>query len=191
MSSGSGGSIGSWISSNVDIITNIAASMAPIQRLVTGFAYVMGIGFAFKAIATLKHYGESKTMMSSSANMKEPMIYLLVAAMFIYFPTGVAVILNTTFGSSNILQYAPVDSSNNFMNSIFGNTMVGASLCLIIQTIGVIAFVRGWVLIARAASQGQQPGGTGKGMMHIFGGILAMNIVLTLEVINNTLYGTN
>ena len=55
---------------------------------------------------------------------------------------------------------------------------------------GECAFIHGWILIARAASQGQPPGGTGKGLMHVFGGILAMNIVRTLDVIHNTFYGT-
>lgn len=186
----SGGAITSWIVSNVNIINNIAASLVPVEKLVTGFAYLMGVSFFFKAIHSLKVLGESRSMMSGHSSIKEPLIYLAVGAMFVYFPTGLAVILNTTFGSSNILQYAPIDSQNQAMNTLFGSdSMVGQSLALIIQVIGVIAFVRGWVLIARSASQGQQPGGMGKGMVHVFGGILAMNIVLTLEIINNTLYG--
>ncbi|MCA0402780.1 MAG: type IV secretion protein IcmC [Proteobacteria bacterium] len=180
-----------WVASQADILNNIASNLAPVERLVTGFAYLMGLAFAFKAIYTLKSYGESKTMSASSGNLKEPIIYLLVAAVFIYFPTALAVLLSTTFGSSSILQYAPVNSSNTTIANIFGsNSSVGRSLTLIIQVIGVIAFVRGWILIARSASSGQPPGGTGKGFMHVFGGILAMNFVATLTVINNTLYGT-
>lgn len=180
-----------WITSNVDIINNIASSMLPIQRLVTGFGYLLGLVFAFKAIATLKQYGESRTMMSSSANMKEPLMYFAVAAMLIYLPSAVDVMMKTSFGTTNILQYQSVDSKSGIINTLFGsNSMVGQSLSIIIQTIGVVAFVRGWVLIARASGQGQQPGGTGKGMIHIFGGILAMNIVLTLQIVNNTLFGT-
>lgn len=183
------GSLTSWLGNNIDIVNNIAANMAPIQRMLTGFAYLMGLMFAFKAISSLKQFGESKSMMSNTASMKEPLVYLIVAAMLIYFPTGLAVMLNTTFGSSNILAYAPVNGKVG--GTIFGDgSMVGESLALIIQTIGMIAFIRGWVLVARASSHGQQPGGTGKGMMHIFGGLLAMNIVLTLQIINNTLFGT-
>ena len=159
----------------------------------TGAAYLIGLAFAFKAIYSLKMFGESKSMMSQGhSSLKEPAIYLVVAAIFIYFPTGLAIMLNTTFGSSSILQYAPVNSSSQAISTLFGSgSTVGRPLALIIQTIGVIAFVRGWVLIARTASQGQPPGGTGKGLMHVFGGILAMNIVATLEIINNTLYGTS
>ncbi len=76
------------------------------------------------------------------------------------------------------------------MASLFGgDSELGNALVIIIQTIGLYAFARGWVLIARGAGQGQQPGNTGKGLMHIFGGILAVNIVGTVEMINNTLFG--
>jgi intracellular multiplication protein IcmC len=182
-----------WLASNYEIINNIARSVAPIERMISGFAYVMGIMFAIKAISSLKQYGESRSAMSSNnANMKEPMVYLLVAAIFIYLPTGLQIILNTTFGSAdaNILAYQPVN--NGIGSTLFGSgSNIGQSLTLIIQAIGIVAFVRGWILIARSASQGQQPGGTGKGLVHVFGGILAMNIVVTLEIINNTLYGSH
>lgn len=180
-----------WVSSQIDILTNLATNLLPVERMVTGAAYVIGLAFAFKAIYSLKMYGESKTMMSSNTSMKEPVIYLIVAGMLIYFPTGLAIMLNSTFGSSSILQYAPTNSNSPMISTLFGSgSSVGWALAIIIQVIGVIAFVRGWVLIARSASQGQPPGGTGKGMMHVFGGILAMNIVATLQIINNTLYGT-
>jgi len=61
---------------------------------------------------------------------------------------------------------------------------------LFIQIIGLVAFVRGWMMIAKSASQGgHQQGGFGKGMMHVFGGVMAINIVSTLNVINETLFG--
>ena len=180
---------GSWFGNQADILNNIANNLLPVERLVTGAAYLLGLAFAFKAIYSLKIYGEARTMMSSNTSIKEPILYLLVAGIFIYFPTGLAVMLQTTFGSSNILQYAPVNSKNQSLSIFSSGSVVGRPLSIIIQTIGVIAFVRGWVLIARGASQGQ-PGGTGKGLMHVFGGILAMNIVATLEIINNTIYGT-
>lgn len=186
-----GGTVACWIASQADILTNIAKSLEPVERLLTGTAYLIGLAFAFKAIYSLKVYGEARTMMSSNASLKEPITYLIVAAIFIYFPTGLAILLQTSFGDSNILQYAPITSQNQTLNTLFGpGSVVGRPLVLLIQVIGLIAFIRGWVLIARSASQGQPPGGTGKGFVHVVGGILAINIVATLEVINNTLYGT-
>ncbi|KTD19357.1 IcmC (DotE) [Legionella lansingensis] len=192
MSGGNNGSSGiTWLTNQADILTNIANNLLPVERLITGAAYLIGLAFAFKAIYSLKQFGESRTMYSQSASLKEPLAYLLVAGIFIWFPTGLGILLQTTFGSSSILQYAPVNSSNQALSAIFGSgSTIGRPLTIIIQTIGVIAFVRGWVLIARSASQGQPPGGTGKGLIHVFGGILAMNIVATLQIINNTIYGT-
>jgi len=184
------GGVTDWITSQANILTNIANSLLPVERMLTGAAYLIGLSFAFKAIYSLKIYGEARTMSSSSTSIKEPVVYLLVAGVFIYLPTAFQVMMNTTFGYSSVLAYGPVSSSNKTLNSLFGpDSLVGRPLALIIQTIGLVAFIRGWVLIARSASQGQPPGGTGKGMVHVFGGILAMNIVGTLQIINNTLYG--
>jgi intracellular multiplication protein IcmC len=175
--------------SQAAILSNIASNLIPVQKLITGSAYVIGAAFAFKAIQSLKAFGESKAMMSSNANFKEPLVYMLVAAIFIYFPTGLAIALQTTFGSSAPTAYGPISSSNQAISWLGGSPLFGRPLTIIIQTIGLIAFIRGWILIARTASSGQPPGGTGKGLMHVFGGILAMNIVATLEIVNNTLYG--
>ena len=165
--------------------------MPAVERLVTGGAYLIGILFVFKAISTLKSYGESKSAMSGGGSMKEPLMYVVSGAMLLYLPTAFKIFMQTSFGYENVLQYAPINSSNDAFSTLFGSgSSVGEPLSIIIQVIGVIAFVRGWILIARASGQGQQPGGTGKGMMHVCGGILAMNIVGTLEMINNTLYGT-
>ncbi|HHT0593027.1 TPA: type IV secretion protein IcmC [Legionella anisa] len=187
-----GGTVACWISGQVNILTNVANSLIPVERMITGGAYLIGCAFLFKAVYSLKTYGEARTMMSSNTSMKEPIVYLLVGAIFIYFPSAFSSLMVSTFGYQNVLQYAPVSSNNSTLDTLFGTgSVVGRPLTIIIQVIGLVAFVRGWVLIARSASQGQPPGGTGKGLMHVFGGILAINIVGTIEMINNTLYGTS
>lgn len=187
-----GYSVTCWISSQVDILTNIANNLHSVEHLVSGAAYLMGLGFMFKALFSLKEHGEQKSMMSNRSSIKEPAMYFLVGSMLLFLPSTFNMMMMTTFGYTNVLAYAPTNSNNSTINILFGqDSAVGAALSTIIQTIGLIAFIRGWVLIARSASQGQPPGGTGKGMIHVFGGILAMNIVGTLQMVNNTLYGTS
>jgi intracellular multiplication protein IcmC len=172
-----------------NILANIAESLIPIERLVTGAAYLIGIALIMKGILTLKNHAESRGQ-GGSNSIKEPFVYFFVGGMLVYFPTGFEVLMNSTFGYSNVLAYAPQNSQSPLINALFGsNSTIGADLALFIQVVGVFAFVKGWLLITRSAGTGQPPGGTGKGMMHVFGGILAMNIVGTLQVINNTLYG--
>jgi intracellular multiplication protein IcmC len=186
------GGVSCWLQNQADILSNIVNSLAPIERLVTGAAYLIGLGLIFKAIYVLKIYGEARTMQSSSSSIKEPIVYLFVGAIFLYFPTGIRFVMQTTFGYDNPLQYAPVNSNNGTLGSMLGSgSGMGESLTKIIQVIGLFAFIRGWIMIARSASQGQPPGGTGKGLIHVFGGILAVNIVETINIINNTLFGTS
>lgn len=178
-----------FISSQADILTNIANNIVPVEKLITGAAYLMGIGFAFKAISTLKQHGENRAAMSQGGGMKEPLLYFVIAAVFIYFPTAFSILMNTTFGYSSVLAYSTLNTNNQALNTLF-NGEAGRSLTMIIQLIGLIAFMRGWILISKGSSQGQAPGGTAKGIMHIIGGVLAMNIIGTLEVLNATLYGS-
>jgi len=187
-----GGAVACWVSGQVNILNNLSNSILPVERMITGGAYLIGCAFLFKAIYSLKVYGEARTMMSNNASIKEPLIYLLVGAVFIYFPTSFEMLMQSTFNYNTVLQYAPVDSGNSALDKLFGTgSVVGKPLTMLIQVIGLVAFVRGWILIARSASHGQPPGGTGKGLVHVFGGILAINIVGTLTVINNTLYGAS
>lgn len=181
---------GSWYSdlysNSVDVLTNLANSLIPVERLVTAAAYLMGIGFAIKAVFTLKSHGEQRSSLSGTGNMKEALVYIVVASMLLYFPTAFEALMNTTFGYSTVLAY----SANPYLSGIMGtDSALGNALTIIIQVIGLFAFVKGWIMIARGASQGQSAGNTGKGLMHVFGGILAMNIVGTMQIIANTLYG--
>lgn len=178
-------------SEGVNILVNLANSLGPVYKMVTGAAYVMGIAFAFKALYALKVYGEARTMMSGNTSMKEPLTFLFIAGIFIYLPTGFAVVMNSTFGYANVLSYSEASSgATGAMGFLFGsgNAAFGNALMFIIQVIGVIAFVRGWIIIGRSAGQGQQPGGATKGLTHIIGGVLAMNIVGTMQVVTNTLF---
>ena len=174
---------------NITISTNYIDSLLSIQKLITGTAYLLGLLFIFKALYSLRMHAESKSQ-SQQGGMKEPVVYIFVGAMLLYFPTAFDVILYTMFGSSEVLAYAPVGTGSPILSTLFGqNSMFGYALALTVQVIGGIAFVRGWILISRSASQGQPPGAMGQGLMHVLGGVLAMNIIGTLQVIQNTLMG--
>ncbi|HVT62611.1 MAG TPA: type IV secretion protein IcmC [Legionellaceae bacterium] len=182
----------SWYSGSENVLTNLANSLLPVEKMLTGGAYLMGLAFAIKAILTLKTHGEQRSSMSGTGNMKEAGVYLFVAAMLVYYPTAFKIFMNSTFGYENVLAYAPMNTSTPLISNLFGNdNMVGYSLTVIVQVIGLVAFIRGWVMIARGSAQGQAGGTTGKGLMHVFGGILAMNIIGTLEVFHNTLFGVS
>jgi intracellular multiplication protein IcmC len=175
---------------SIIISTNLISSLLEVEKLLTASAYLIGLSFIFKALYSLKTYAETKSHMSGSqGGVKESIVYFFVGGMLLYFPTGFAILMNTTFGYSTVLAYAPVTSGSPLISTLFGeDSLIGYALALMIQVIGGTAFIRGWVLISRSASSGQPPGALGQGLTHICGGILAMNIIGTLQVIQNTLF---
>ena len=163
------------------MLINLGESLPAIYRMVTGAAYVIGIGFAVAALYHLKIYGELRTMMSSQTGLKQPMMYLFVAAIFIFLPTGFAMVMSSTFGYANVLSYQQWPTRSGY--PISREAIVVLQL---IQLIGIISFIKGWILIQRSSSQ-QQQGGFGKGLVHVMGGIFAANIVGTAVIVSNTL----
>lgn len=161
------------------MLTSLNSTIPAFMQMVAGAAYVMGISFTASAIYHMKVYGEARTMMATQTGLKQPVTYIFVAAMLFYLPTSVNSVMLTTFGYDNPLAYGEWSGG-----SVGLATMV---FLQIIRLIGLIAFVKGWVLLARSSQQGAQPGQFGKAMVHILGGIFAINIVGTTNMLANTL----
>ena len=162
-----------------DIIQHLNDQVPDFWRLATAVTFLMGLFFAFRAFFEFKVYGEMRVMMSSSTNVMKPLSTLIVAIMLLFWPDIVKNAMMTFFQHSR--PYAPTSQGFD-PYSVFG--MVGH----IVQIVGFIAFIRGWVILARIAHQGgQQQGGIGKGITHIVGGIFAVNIFETWRIIQATL----
>lgn len=162
------------------MLLHMQNSYPNVWRLITATAYVLGFFFAFRAVYTLKIYGEMRTMMSSNASLKGPIVYLLVAAALIFSPTVFHTFMISTFGQPDV---TPLSYAGHIKGWSKDATI---ALLGLVQIVGLIAFVRGWLYLARTAEGSGQPGNFGKGMTHIFGGLLAINIMGTWDVIKST-----
>ncbi|KTC90961.1 type IV secretion protein IcmC [Fluoribacter dumoffii] len=155
----------------IAIIGNISRSLYPVQHLITGGAYVLGILFFMTAIAKFRKIADHRAQSSSQEKMFTPVMYLLMGAGLLYLPTVLNAMANTTFGVGNVLTYTSYNPSNIF-----------SSMGLVIQTAGVLWFVRGTVLVAHASQPGTQHGP--KGLAFIIAGVLAMNFDNTIAMLN-------
>lgn len=181
------------MSTTVNILNNLAPSLESIKSLLGISSYIMGMSFIMKGIMALKQVGEHRSHMGGGHNsLKEPVFFLISGSMLLFMPTAINVFLGTIFGSNTILAYTGTSTLNPVFDTLFGSTSeFGKNLVLFVQTCGLVAFMRGWLIIARSGSQGgHQQNSMGKGLMHIGGGVLALNIVQTITIINNTLYGS-
>lgn len=155
----------------VTIIGNLSRSLYPVQKLITGVAYLLGILFFIMAIGKLKKIGDKRAQSSSQEKMFTPMMYILMGALLLYLPSALHLLANTAFGVGNVISYTSYNPANIY-----------SAMGLLIRTAGVLWFVRGCVLVAHAGEPGTQEGP--KGLVFIFAGILAMNFDNSIAVLN-------
>ena len=163
-----------YIMNTPDLITilgNISQSLAPVQHLITGGAYILGVLFFMTAMNKFLKIGDHRAQSSSREKMFSPVMYLLFGAILLYLPSALNVAANTAFGVGNVLTYTNYNPNN-----------VYSSMGLVIRTAGVLWFVRGCVLVAHASEPGTQHGP--KGFAFIIAGILSMNFDNTIAILN-------
>ncbi len=150
----------------VTMLGNLGQSMASLQRLISGFGYLLGILFIMKALTKLKSLGERQSKESKFLIFA----YFAIGAILLFLPSTISVLNNTTFGVGSVVQYA---SFSQF-------SLIG-SMLIIIKTAGILWFVRGCVLL----THGSEPEGKlgTKGITFIIAGILAMNFQGTMGII--------
>lgn len=164
--------------SAADMLVNFAKNIPNLMRMVTAVAYVMGLWFVIAGVIKLKHAGEMRTQMSHEHSLKGPMIYLSVGAALMYLPNAVQVGMSTFWTQPNPYGYLQEqDQWSEFFNTCY----------LVVQLFGVIAFIRGLVILSHVGGQGGQHNSFGKGLTHIIGGILCINIYQFVQVIMITL----
>src|SRR5262245_50078171 len=69
------------------MLVQFAQSVPNLMRLVTAIAYVLGMVFVIRGVIKLKHFGESRTMMSQEHSLNVPIAYIVVGAMLLYLPS--------------------------------------------------------------------------------------------------------
>ena len=171
------GDISNWL-------YNIAAEIPPLIKLVVAISYISGFGFLMGAMFKLKEHAQSTVMMAQQYPLTGPLIYLLVGAILIYFAGFVKVGSVSLFGQDSILAYQASATVSLYSSLI-------TPITTILRFIGYLAFLRGFYILARLGGHHAQPGTLTKAMVHIFGGILAINIEATYNILLNTLLGNS
>lgn len=189
-----------------DIMENLKKVLTPTMLMLLTISFVSGIVFLLKGLLLLKAFAQPLTQATKPGEISGPIIYLIVGAVLIYIPSSTDILSSTIFGtggqsifsggggsnfvnlenmgkaSDQLLGYAPVSVEGQWATMI--DTIV-----LYMEFIGFLAFLRGWFMIAHAGQPGTQPGSISKGIIHIVGGILAINFLPLVNAIRNTING--
>lgn len=163
------------------ILTSLAPSLPNIERLVTGFSYIMGIAFIMYAIGDLRDLSDKNTQHSVEGGYWSPLIYLIMGTALLYLPSAISAMEATFFGSNSPLSYSGTTAAQ-FKQLSDNATYVVKEL---IKLAGLVWFIRGCTLMASSSNPGVQHGL--RGFVFLIGGIFAMNFTGTFEVLKSTL----
>ena len=153
----------------VMVVENISKSLAQVQNLLRGLAYLMGIVFVFIALMKLKQRHASRG--HSEEKLSSPVGYLIAGAALLFFPSMMVVISNSVFGISSPLQYTHYSPNNIY-----------AAMGILLQTAGIVWFIRGCSLLVHGGEPGDKH--AKKGFVFLCAGVLAMNYTSFIRAVN-------
>jgi hypothetical protein len=117
-------------------------------------------------------------MMSQEHHLTRPIVMIVIGSLLLYLPSAVRIGMSTFWTDPN--PYGYLDQQNSweqFINVVY----------IVIQFIGVLAFIRGLVILSHLGGHGGHQGQLSKGLTHIIGGIFCVNIYQFVQVIMITL----
>ena len=177
-SSGSGVTIDA-----IQMLQNLATNYPAFWALANITCWLLGIVLMIRAVYYLKLYGELRTMTASQTSLRTPATYLIGGSVFLFLPAAISVFNKTIFNQPSILGYNQISTGVN--------PVVMAAIGGLVQLIGFVAFIRGWmILVANSQQSGGQQHSFGKAITHIIGGFLLINVYAFASVIWNT-FGLN
>lgn len=188
------------------VLTRLSSIIVPLTSLVLVFSYIAGVTFIFKGIVLFKKFGTTGMSQAQPGEFSGPLMKIIIGAILIYLPTSTDILMNSLFSTgSNIFSTGSVAGLSDYTSlSGAGSSLLGYgtgdslsatwqsladTLVLYIQFLGLISFLKGWFIMSHSTGQGAQPGNFSKGMTHVIGGIIALNFVGVVNIINSTIYG--
>ncbi len=187
------------------ILTNVSNIIMPLTNMLLAISFASGVYMIFNALTQMKKFG-NMSMQAQPGELGGPLMKLIVGTVLIYLPTATDAMTNSFFGDGGGASLFGWGGSTNYQNLGSGATLLnygGGSdsfgqqwaslantLVMYIQFLGLLSMLKGWFILSKSAGQGAQPGSVGKGVTHIIGGIVAMNFVGVIGILNNTIFGT-
>lgn len=160
------------------MLTNFANSVPNLMRLVTAAAYVLGMFFVIASIMGMKHFGELRTMMTQEHGVSGPLVEFFVGVALLYLPSTIRSGLSTFWVTTNPYAYltSTTDQYTTFINACYS----------IMQLIGIIAFIRGLIILKHVGGGRAQQESLGKAAGHLIGGVLCINLYNTIQLLEYT-----
>jgi intracellular multiplication protein IcmC len=178
------------------LLINLQGIVAPAAGLLLTVSYILGVLMILRGIIMMKTLAVPLTQMSRPGEMMGPIVYIVIGSILLWIAPSANVLSTTFFQSTDYslhsLAGVPTEAAMVLLSSADAGIQsewsdLISTLVLYIQLIGFIAFIRGWIIIAAAGQASAQPGQMSKGIIHVIGGILAINFIPLVQVVQNSL----
>lgn len=186
-----------------DILTNLQTVLNPALRLLLAVSFVIGVWFCLKGLLKLKAFALPLTQTTQPGELSGPIMNLLIGAVLIYIPTSTDVLSATFFGGGLKSLFSAGGAPNVYALGSASSQLMGYSsvslesqwatlidtVVYYMQFIGFLAFLRGWIILSHSVGGHGQPEKLSTGIVHIVGGILAINFLPLVHAVSNTISG--
>ena len=178
------------------LLINLSTIVAPTANMLLTISYVLGILMLLRGIIMFKTLAVPLTQMSRPGEMMGPLVYVLVGAILIWIPSSTGSLSMSLFAGNEFETLSSLNGSQPAAMTLLAQATAGIqsqwaqlvdTIVLYVQLIGFIAFLRGWIIIAAAGQSSSQPGQMSKGIIHVIGGLLAINFVPLVQAVQNSL----
>lgn len=159
-----------------NFFANWVGSHDAIMTMVYAIAYIMGLFLCVKSIFKLVDYNQSRGKVS----LNVPISLFVAGVGLLAVPSLLDVATSSMLSSSgagSFLMKMPQSPMAQFNNVLQG-------VMLFIRFVGVLAFIRGWLMLMDAG-MGKQ-GMIGRGTTFIVGGVIAINAYYVASIMSST-----
>ena len=162
-------------------LSNIDSQTDQIKLFVVSVSYVIGIGLCFSGVMKLKKYGTRTAFMAVETSMIGPLLQFFIGVALFYLPDFLQSINLTLYNTGVFATQTDFFDKNVSVSDQFANYI--NPILHIVQIIGLVSFIRGWVQLSKVSGAGQsQPGTISKAITHIITGSLAVNIYQVFNI---------
>ncbi|PHQ80508.1 MAG: type IV secretion protein IcmC [Coxiella sp. (in: Bacteria)] len=151
--------------------------LGTISIILNAISIIMGIGLFVGGLFKLKRYGEMRTFMSHQMTIWAPTTMVIAGVLLLMLPITIKTSLLAFWGAGNT---SPLAYTSSGLHNIDAYIPV---INAFVRLIGVGAIIRACTMFSRSGEIGGQPGQSAKAMLYLFGGILCVHIMGTVDLI--------
>jgi len=171
------------------IIENVVNLLAPFSVLLYGLCFVIGVIMVLSGLRSAARRSETGP---NAGSYGKPFYHLLTGILFISLPALLVSLTQSIFGmgtpsADSIFSYAPATVGILDAGSPARDMLTG--IVTIIQFIGIIAVIRGLLLLNRSAQGDSGPKTFGPGVTFIISGVMAINFPLFVGAVERLVTG--